>query len=95
MDFGLPRPTWESYLNPEAIAPTDFEYAFKQLETQFAYLLRITGNQGTVKVWRIEGLKPWRRVLFTDIKNRPKIAYLYNDPIDGWEIRRINVGWPV
>ena len=94
MDFGLPRPHWETYLNPEALEPTDFEYAFKQLETHCAFLLRTAGNQGTVTVWRVEGLKPNRRILFTDLYDRPKIAYLYNDPIYGWEIRRINPGWP-
>lgn len=95
MDFGLPRPVWETYLNPNAIEPTDFEYAFKQLETQCAHLLRVNGNQGIVSIWRIEGLKPERRVLFTDIHNRAKTAYLYNHPINGWEIARINPGWPV
>lgn len=94
MDFGIERPRWESYLNPEVIEPEDIEYAFKQLETHFAYLLRTSGQQGTVKIWRIEGLKPWRVVLFSDEKNRAKVALLYNNPIYGWEIRRINPGWP-
>lgn len=95
MDFGIERPRWEVYLNPEVIEPEDIEYAFKQLETHFAHLLRTIGQQGTVTIWRIEGLKPWRTVLFTDEKNRAKYAVLYNDPICGWLIRRINPGWPV
>ena len=87
--------SWEKYVSPDAVEATDLNYQFLKLETHCKWLLRTQTDQGVgISVWRVEGLRPQRKVLYSDKHAVALTAYLYNDPIDGWTVKHIELGWP-
>lgn len=85
---------WEAYISPEACDPEDIEFGFCQLETHFKWLLKTFAGEEAPFVWRMEGLRPYRRILYSTGQGTARTALFYNNPKHGWLVVDVVDGWP-